>query len=193
MCHTYRGGNQEPLSRIALHHYSIHTEPSDTVVLKLHYDFYFSSQPALCAETSPATLFRDSKWDVQQLLPFAPTSSPPPSWHTGSNRRLSSCGRKWCQRLSSRHCNSSAVWMNTWRACWTTCSESDTMWKVTFVREVFIEFHHVDIYTCIDAIVVWLPTKEIGIHSPLISHWTARDWNSMLGKSCCMQAEMQLH
>jgi len=26
------------------------------------------------------------------------------------------------------------------------------MWKVTFVKEVFIEFHHVDIYTCIDAI-----------------------------------------
>ena len=120
--------------------------PQTPYVLKLHYDFYFSSQPALCAETSPATLFRDSKWDVQQLLPFAPTSSPPPSWHTGSKRRLSSCGHKWCQRLSTRHCNSSAIWMNTWRACWTPCSESDTMWKVTFVKEVFIEFHHVDIY-----------------------------------------------
>jgi len=53
MCHTYRGGNQEPLSRIALHHYSIHTEPSDTVCSKTSLWFlFFISASIMCRDLS---------------------------------------------------------------------------------------------------------------------------------------------
>lgn len=51
MCHIYRGGNQEPLSRIALHHYSIHTEPSDAVRSKTSFLFFISTS-IMCRDLS---------------------------------------------------------------------------------------------------------------------------------------------